>query len=73
MNAGVFNLLVRTKASAHYQKAGQRRLDTAPIEGATLTLACDGQSIAGVIEQIYVPPGCDEHCIGTIFLREVET
>lgn len=64
-----YNILVMAKGSAHYAKAGQKTLAAAPRVSASIALEFDGKTIRGVIAQIYTPPGCDEHCIGTLFVR----
>ena len=58
------------KDSGHYIKGGQKNFAEAPAIGAAIEAETDGRTVRGTIDQIHVPPGCDEHCIGTIFLRE---
>jgi len=65
-----FNLLVMAKGSAHFVKAGQLALAETPQRGAELRINEEGRVIRGLVTEIYIPPGCDEHCIGTLFLRE---
>lgn len=44
---------------------------TAPPErGAMLDFARDGTTVSAMVDHIHVPPGCEEHCIGTIFVHE---
>jgi hypothetical protein len=31
---------------------------------------CDGRKLSGLVEAIFIPPGCEENCIGTVFLAE---
>jgi hypothetical protein len=31
---------------------------------------CDGRKLRGFVEAIFIPPGCEENCIGTVFLAE---
>jgi hypothetical protein len=66
-----YNLLVMAKGGSHYVKAGQKLMSGAPGHEAEIDLALDGRAIHGVIAQVYTPPGCDEHCIGTLFIREL--
>ena len=65
-----YNVLVMEKGSAHYAKAGQKTLAAAPRASAAIELEYAGRKIRGAIAQVYIPPGCDEHCIGTLFVRE---
>lgn len=65
-----YNILVMAKSTAHYVKAGQKTLAAAPHATAAIALELGDKTIRGVIAQVYTPPGCDEHCIGTLFVRE---
>jgi hypothetical protein len=66
-----FNLLLMAKGSAHFAKAGQMTLAQVPQRGLELLADDNGRALRGIVTEIYMPPGCDEHCIGTLFLREV--
>jgi len=65
-----YNLLVKATGGGHYVKAGQWTAPGAPHEKAEIELTLDGRALHGVIDQVYTPPGCDEHCIGTLFISE---
>ena len=65
-----YNILVMMKGSAHYAKAGQKTLAAPPRATAAIDFEFGGKTLRGVIAQVYTPPGCDEHCIGTVFVRE---
>jgi hypothetical protein len=66
-----FNLLLMAKGTRHYANAGQKTLAEEPRSGMAMAVDLDRGTISGVVEQVHVPPGCDEHCIGTLFIREV--
>lgn len=66
-----YNILLMPKGSGHYVKAGQKTMLEVARRETEIDLAFDGRAIRGVIAQVYMPPGCDEHCIGTLFVREV--
>jgi hypothetical protein len=66
-----YNLLLMAKAAGHYGKAGQKAVAEAPAIGTAMVLEFDGRTLQATVDQVHVPPGCDEHCIGTIFLREI--
>jgi hypothetical protein len=68
-----YNLLVMAKGTSHYVKAGQQVMHRVPARDTAIEVALDGGAIRGVIDQVYTPPGCDEHCIGTLFIREART
>jgi hypothetical protein len=59
-----------TKGSSHYVKAGQQEMSGIPNRETAIDVALDGRAVHGTIDQVYTPPGCDEHCIGTLFIRE---
>lgn len=57
--------------SGHYVTAGQKTMAEEASPDTAIDVAFAGRAIRGIIAQIYTPPGCDEHCIGTLFVREV--
>jgi len=63
-----YNLMVMDAGQTHYAKAGQARLAREPVPGAELRLAIGGELRPCRVEQVYIPPGCGEHCIGTLFI-----
>jgi hypothetical protein len=65
-----YNILVMPKGSGHYVTAGQKAMPEAANPDTEIDVAFAGRTIRGRIAQIYIPPGCDEHCIGTLFVRE---
>lgn len=65
-----YNILAMAKGTASYAKAGQKTLATAPQATTAIEFEFGDKTIRGVIAQVYTPPGCDEHCIGTLFVRE---
>ncbi len=67
----IFNILVMPKTGAHYVKAGQKTMRAAPEVAAVIDLAWEGHALRVKVDHVYTPPGCDEHCIATLFLSEV--
>jgi hypothetical protein len=65
-----YNILVMPKGSLHYVTAGRKTMPEAANPNTEIDVVLAGRAIRGVIAQIYTPPGCDEHCIGTLFVRE---
>ena len=65
-----YNILLRRTGTAHYAKAGRKVFETAPLPAAKIDIDCDGSVVRGLVAHVYTPPGCDEHCIGTLFARE---
>lgn len=66
----IFNILLMSAGSGHYAKAGQTALPAPPRPGEAIAIDLEGRQIRGIVDQVYIPPGCDEHCIGTLFLHE---
>ena len=65
-----YNILIMARGTAHYAKAGQKTLAAVPQAPAAIEIDFAGRIIRGVVAQVYTPPGCDEHCLGTLFVRE---
>jgi len=65
-----YNILLKRTGTAHYAKAGRKIMAAEPPVAAMIEIDCGDTVIHGVVDQVYTPPGCDEHCIGTLFLRE---
>ncbi len=65
-----YHILVMQMGSGHYVMAGQKTMPEAAIPDTEIDVAFAGRAFRGVIAQVYTPPGCDEHCIGTLFVRE---
>lgn len=65
-----YNVLLMARGGNHYVKAGQKIMTTAPARDAVIDLVLDGRTVTVIVEHIHTPPGCDEHCIGTLFARE---
>jgi hypothetical protein len=66
-----FNLLVMAKGGGHYRRAGQSSVPQEPRPGAEIVFELEGRTIRGLVDQVHVPPGCEEHCIGTVFVHEL--
>jgi hypothetical protein len=65
-----YQILVRTSGAADFQRVGPARLAALPVRGAVIEVDCDGRKLRGVIDAIFIPPGCEENCVGTVFLSE---
>jgi hypothetical protein len=69
--ATLFNIMLRRHESASYALAGSREIaGGAPPRGGSVSLSIDGRLISAVVDELYIPPGCDVHCIGTLFITE---
>lgn len=64
------HILLRAAGAADFKRAGSVRFDTLPAQGAVIEFLCNGQRLRGRVEAVMIPPGCEENCIGTVFLAE---
>lgn len=65
-----FQVMLRIHGAADFKRAGAARLDAMPVRGAVIEVSCDGRMLRGVVDAVFIPPGCEENCIGTVFLSE---
>ena len=66
-----FQIMLRAAGAADFKRAGAARLDAAPLRGSVIEIACDdGRILRGLVDAIFIPPGCEENCVGTVFLSE---
>ena len=65
-----YHIMLRAAGAADFRRAGVAQLDAAPQRGSVIELACEGRRLRGLVEAIFIPPGCEENCVGTIFLAE---
>ena len=63
----IFNLMLKPAGGAGYVAAGQLTLDGTPGRGAGIAIEFEGRALTGTVDELFIPPGCDEHCIATIF------
>ncbi len=68
---GTYHLMLRARDAADFRRAGSLQFATVPPRGAIIELDRDGGKLHAVIEAIFIPPGCDENCVGTIFIAEL--
>ena len=65
-----YHIMLRANGAADFRRAGSVRLETQPLRGSLIDASCDGRTLRGVVEAVFIPPGCEENCVGTIFLVE---
>lgn len=65
-----FTVMLRPKGTAGYAVAGRCVLATMPSRGQLISASHEGRLIRGTIDELFIPPGCEEHCIGTVFVSE---
>jgi hypothetical protein len=66
-----FHVLLRAAGAGDFKRAGTVRLETVPTQGSAIAIECEGRRLRGVVTTVIIPPGCDEHCVGTVFLEEI--
>jgi hypothetical protein len=65
-----YHIMLRTREAVDFRRAGSVRLATQPPRGTVIEVESDGRKLRGFVEAIFIPPGCEENCIGTVFLVE---
>jgi hypothetical protein len=65
-----YHIMLRGRDAADFRRAGSVRLEMQPARGTVIEVECDGRKLRGFVEAIFIPPGCEENCIGTVFLAE---
>lgn len=65
-----YHVMLRAAGATDFHRAGVAQLDAAPRQGSVIELSCDGRALRGLVEAVFIPPGCEENCVGTIFLAE---
>ena len=71
VGAATYHIMWRASGAADFRRGGAVRLETQPPRGALIEVDCDGRKLRGLVEAVFIPPGCEENCIGTMFLAEV--
>ncbi|HEY3919720.1 MAG TPA: hypothetical protein VGL83_18165 [Stellaceae bacterium] len=64
------HILLRAAGDADFRRAGAARLEALPARGAVIEVRCEGRRLRGTVEAVIIPPGCEENCVGTVFLAE---
>jgi hypothetical protein len=65
-----YHILLRSSGAADFRRAGSIRLEAQPPRGSLVEVNCDGRNLRALVEAVFIPPGCEENCIGTLFLAE---
>jgi hypothetical protein len=66
-----YHIMLRSRGAADFRRNGFVRLEIQPPRGSVIEVNCDGRKLRGLVEAIFIPPGCEENCIGTLFLAEM--
>jgi hypothetical protein len=69
-DAATYHIMLRPRDAGDFRRAGSVPLATQPERGTMIEIDCEGRTLRGVVEAIFIPPGCEENCIGTVFLAE---
>ncbi len=65
-----YHIMLRAGGAADFRRAGAVRLVTMPPRGAVIEVEHEGRKLRGIVEAVFIPPGCEENCVGTVFLTE---
>jgi hypothetical protein len=66
-----YHIMLRTNGAVDFRRGGAVRLETQPPRGSIIEVDWEGRALRGIVEAVFIPPGCEENCIGTLFLAEV--
>ena len=66
-----YHIMLRANGAADFRRAGSVRLETQPPRGAVIEVNWEARALRGTVEAVFIPPGCEENCIGTLFLAEI--
>lgn len=67
----IYHIMLRANGAADFRRAGSVRLETQAPRGSVIQVNCEGRALRGIVEAVFIPPGCEENCIGTLFLAEI--
>jgi hypothetical protein len=70
MTTLTYAVMLRRKGDAGFVPAGHVTLEAAPLRGASFEFAHERCTVHGTVEQLFIPPGCEENCVGTLFVAE---
>jgi hypothetical protein len=62
--------MLKSRGTVDYRPAGHVELEAAPQRGTTIAFEHDGTMMRGTVDAVFIPPGCEENCIGTMFVSE---
>lgn len=65
-----FTIMLRARGEADFKRAGAAPLARSPVQGAVIEIALEGRTIRGIVDALFIPPGCEENCVGTVFVSE---
>lgn len=66
-----YHIMLRAVGDADFKRAGAVRLATQPPQGSVVEIEQGGRKLRATVEAVFIPPGCEENCIGTIFVAEI--
>jgi len=65
-----YHIMLRANGAADFRRAGSVRLEAQAPRGSVIEVDCEGRTLRGFVEAVLIPPGCEDNCIGTVFLVE---
>ena len=66
----IYAIMLRSPGASDYRPVGHLPLAMAPARGKLIEFERDGRAVCGTVDEIFIPPGCEENCIGTVFVSE---
>jgi hypothetical protein len=65
-----YTIMLKSRGNVDYKPAGHAQLEAAPQRGVSVAFEHDGLTMRGIVDAVFIPPGCEENCIGTVFVSE---
>jgi hypothetical protein len=65
-----FAIMLKPHGAVDYRPVGTTPLEPAPQRDASIAFDCDGRRVHGTVDAVFIPPGCEENCVGTVFVSE---
>jgi hypothetical protein len=70
MTSVTYAIFLKSHGSSNYKPAGHFPLETAPLRGQVIAFERDGREVCGAVDAVFISPGCEENCVGTVFVSE---
>jgi hypothetical protein len=65
-----YTIMLKSRGNVDYKPAGHAPLAATPQRGTTIAFEHDGNTMRATVDAVFIPPGCEENCIGTVFVSE---
>ena len=70
MTPVTYTLYLKSQGATDYKPVGPYPLEATPLRGTSIAFERAGHAVCGTVDAVFMPPGCEENCIGTVFVSE---